>query len=122
MSRPGGWVLTVRDGPRVSRQRYDTLDEALTELEERAAELAGQASRTEVTFFARRIDPGAQVAIRLEVAGPWRQGSLRGGVDLRGDGSAEAFTGRVRRSLIEQRRGESATAALRRVLGASSAA
>ena len=37
-------------------------------------------------------------------------------IDLRGDGSSEAFRGRWARSLVEQRPGETAVAALRRAL------
>ena len=59
------------------------------------------------------MDPVQIVVARVEVAGPRR---LRAGVDVRGDGSSEAFTGRVRRRLVEQRDGESAYDALRREL------
>jgi hypothetical protein len=61
----------------------------------------------------REYDAVAQVAGRFELRGP---GGVRAGVDVRGDGSAEAYTGRVRKQLVEQRAGETAAQALRRAL------
>jgi hypothetical protein len=98
----------------VARERYTALAAALEAIEDKGRELertAGAPSRGGT--FIRRIEPVQQVVARLELSGP---GRLRAGLDVRGDGSTEAFTGRVRRRLVEQRGGESPYDALRRAL------
>lgn len=118
----GHWTLTVRNGPHVERVRSQTLAGAIDAMEERMDELAPGARREAIEVFRRRFDAVRQVAVRAEVAGPGRGwlGTVRGGVDLRGDGSAEAYTGRLRRSLVQLHPGESAYDGLRRVLGEAS--
>jgi hypothetical protein len=106
--------LTIRRRGTPERRRFDELDEALRALEAELDALAGERRGTQ-RVLAREVAPVQQVAARAEVAGPR---GLRGGVDLRGDGSAEAFTGRVRRRVVEREAGETAYDALRRVLGA----
>ncbi|HEY1358374.1 MAG TPA: hypothetical protein VGF21_08725 [Thermoleophilaceae bacterium] len=106
--------VTVRSGAKVERKRCDTLDAALAELERRGRDLQKGAERRPAGGkLLRRFEPVQMVVARLELAGP---GGTRAGVDVRGDGSSEAFTGRLRRRLIEQRKGESAYDALRREL------
>jgi len=97
----------------VERQKYEDLDGALVEIEFRGREIERSADADAAGgTLMRRVEPARQVVGRLELSGP----GVRAGVDVRGDGSAEAFTGRVRRSLVEQRRGESAYDALRRTV------
>jgi len=112
--RRGAYKLTVRVGSRVERTRHQRLDDALAALEARLADLG--ATRGHTRALAREYEPVAQVAARGELAGP---GRVRGGVDVRGDGSAEAYRGRVRRTVVEQAPGEDAFAALRRALSTS---
>jgi len=113
MSRPSRYRLTLRLGPRVEHERFASLTETLDALEERLGQLGRSARRETVDLRYRRIEPVEQVAARGEITGPR---GLRGGVDVRGDGSSEAFTGRIRRRLVDQRPDESAYQALRRVL------
>jgi hypothetical protein len=110
----GGYRVTVRAHPRNEKQRFGDLDAAIDAIERRGRVLETDAHEQPVGgTLIRRIDPVQIVVARLELAGP---GRLRAGVDVRGDGSSEAFTGRVRRQLVEQRDGESAYDALRRVV------
>jgi hypothetical protein len=98
----------------VERARFDDLGGALAALERRGEELQADADAHTIDLkISRRFEPVQQVVARLELSGP---GRLRAGVDVRGDGSAEAWTGRVRRSLIEQLPRETPYEALRRSL------
>ena len=111
----GSWTVKVRSGPKVERSRHDDLREALKEIERRGHELEASADAKPRSPLGRTYEPVQQVVARIELSGPKR---LRAGVDVRGDGSSEAFTGRLRREVIEQRRNESPYDALRRSLGA----
>jgi hypothetical protein len=108
------FTVLVRTGGRVRKERFDDLRAALGAVDRSVAKLADEASARPVGGgLMRRLEPVQQVVGRVELTGP---GRLRAGIDVRGDGSSEAFTGRVRRRLVEQRRRESAVAALRRAL------
>jgi hypothetical protein len=97
----------------VKRQRYGSLEEVLRAIEERGRVLEHSAGARPIDLRVRRFEPVQQVVARLEIAGP---GRLRAGLDVRGDGSSEGWTGRLRRRVVEQQGGETPYEALRRVL------
>jgi len=105
--------VVVRSGPRVERLAAGSLDEALGLIEQRARALAAGPRRAPVELRLKTFEPVQQVAHRIELHAP---GGPRAGIDVRGDGSVEAWTGRLRRRLVPQEPGESAYAALRRSL------
>ena len=110
----GGYSLKTRSGAKVTRERFDELEHALLVVETRGEELQAEAPRRAIDMkLGKRFEPVQQVTARLELAGP---GGVRAGIDVRGDGSAEAWTGRVRRTLVEQLPKETAYDALRRAL------
>jgi hypothetical protein len=107
--------VTIREGAKVRRSSHRELADALAALQD--ALEAVDSARDPVRWIGREIDPVQQVVARGEISGP----GAHGGVDVRGDGSSEAFTGRWRRALVTQERGESAYAALRRALNRTGA-
>ena len=104
------WRVVVRSGPRVEKHQADTLGEALELLETEARVAANTERRAAVDVRYRTYAPGDQVATRAELRGP----GPRAGFDVRGDGTVEAWTGRVRRRLIEPEGDETPFGALRR--------
>jgi hypothetical protein len=114
--------LVVRDGPKVERARHGSLDEALDALAAHVVRLSARPQRAPIDVRVRQFEPVAQVAARAALSGPQRLlPRMRAGIDVRGDGSAEAWTGRASRRVVAQEDGESPLAALRRVLADQSA-
>lgn len=112
-----GYTVTGRREGGSERQRFDTLADALDGLEQEARAFASTGRRAPAKTLLGTYEPVKLVALRVELSGP----RTRAGVDVRGDGSAEAFTGRLQRRLVAQAPGESPYDALRRVLGAAQA-
>jgi hypothetical protein len=112
------WRVTVRIGPRVERARAGTLEEALDELEARTrAAATAEGRRGAIDLRIRRFEPEDQVIVRGELRGPGRWfPAVRGGLDVRGDGEVQAWTGGARRSLVAPAADETPYRALRRVL------
>lgn len=105
-------LRSTREGV-VEKQHFDDLGAAVNALEREARAFANVERREAASGIMRTYEPVELVALRAEVAGR----RVHAGVDVRGDGSAETFTGRLRRRLIEQLPGESPYDALRRELG-----
>jgi hypothetical protein len=93
--------LTVRQGPRVTREKFEDLDSAIEAMELRAKEIRA-AGPLRPRKMLREFDPEVQVAGRVEVSsgGLLRRGA-DAGVDVMGDGTLVAFRGGVRRMELD---------------------
>jgi hypothetical protein len=94
----------------VEHERFDALEPALTALQARVTDLAGETARHPAKTQLKRYTPG-------ELAGPQRRlASVHGGIDVHGDGSTTAYVGRIRRQPLAPEPGEDGMSALRRAL------
>ena len=112
-----GWRVTVRTGPKVEKERAATLEDALDAVEMHARAAATTERRGDGRRALRRYEAGDQVAARVELRGP---GASPPGVDVRGDGAVQAWTGRVAPRAVEPRTARRAYEALRRALQSTS--
>lgn len=87
-----GFRVTVRRGPQVSHEEYETLNQALAAVEREA-----RGDRRAVKALGRTYEPNQLVAARIELKGAGKPA----GVDVRGDGTLVAWTGRIRRKELE---------------------
>lgn len=88
----GAFTLTVRYGPRVDRERFESLDDAIAAMRRRAEGIRGAGQLDSVKAF-REYGPGQRVAGRVEVStGGWLRGR-DAGVDVMGDGSFVPYSG-----------------------------
>src|SRR3954452_13238392 len=107
------YTLTTRISGKVEHDRFDELDAAVDALERRGHALQGRADAESVGgSLMRRYEPAQQVTARLEVSGR----RVRAGVDIRGNGDAVPFIGRLLRKQITQIGDESAYDAVRRTV------
>ena len=111
------YTVTIRVGPKITRSRHASLDEALDVLERELTTLGPAGRRETRKALTREYEPGAQVSARGELSGPSRiNPRVRAGADVRGDGSIQVYRGKLRRRLVEGGTGERPFDALRREL------
>jgi hypothetical protein len=95
--------VTIRRGPQVRHEDWDSPEAAIAAVARHVQRAPG---RVAVVSLGRRYEPGDQVAARIEVKGR----GVRAGVDVRGDGTLQAWKGRVFRKALP---GDDALKALR---------
>lgn len=107
--------MTSRRGPKVNRQRYEGLDQAVEALHAEAESALAEGPLTELKMI-RTFEPSKRVAARLEISTGGMLGGRTAGIDVMGDGRLVAFRGGVVRRELEPEGAESAFDAVRRAL------
>jgi hypothetical protein len=107
--------LTVRHGPKVERETFEMLDDALEALERHAEEVRREGPLEEFRVL-RDFEPAQRVHARIELS---TGGAFRGrevGIDVMGDGALVPYAGVIRKRRLEPSRDRSAFDAVREAL------
>ena len=110
------FTLTIRNGPKVKREGFGSLDESLAALREHAERIRSEGGLDKVTLI-RTYEPSVRVKARLEIS---TGGPLRGrdaGLDVMGDGELVPFRGGVFRRPLPPADGETPYEAIAAALG-----
>ena len=94
------WRVTVRHGPKVKREKFDSLEDALAHAREAADRVRREGRLPDINAL-RDIRSDQRVHARIEVSG---KGLLRGpeaGLDVKGDGSVVPYRGAVNKQPLE---------------------
>jgi hypothetical protein len=95
----GRFTLTIRHGSDVERERFESLDEALAELQRRAEAIRAEGPLEDVSMI-RDYGAEVQVHARLELS---LGGGLRrreAGIDVMGDGRLVPYSGAIRKKRL----------------------
>jgi hypothetical protein len=99
--------LTIRNGPKVTREKHESLEEAVAALRSHTERIRAEGDAPEVSMI-RTYEPGDQVKARLEISTGGFMRSRDAGIDVMGDGALVPFRGGVARRELDP--GDSATA------------
>ena len=110
------WTLTARRGSDVSREKLDSLDDAIAEAERQTDEVIADGPLSSVKAI-RDYEPVKLVKARIEISG---KGMLRpptAGIDIHGDLSLTGFRGSIARKPFQATDAKEIFAEIRDYLG-----
>lgn len=99
------WTLTLRVGPRVERERFAELGDAVAEMQKRIEAVKAEGPLGSAKMF-REYEPGRRIHARGEISRGRFLSSRGAGIDLMGDGALVPYSGTVWRKPLEPAEGE----------------
>jgi hypothetical protein len=109
------YKLTIRHGPKVTREKHEDLDAAVDSMREHVSRVRREGNLPDVKMF-RTYESGDRVNARLEISTGRMLRSRDAGLDVMGDGAMVPFRGGVARRPLEPADGEDAYEAIARAL------